>query len=79
MNFDVPESKFIDFAMAPSKAVYIFFGHLKRDTPLDAYEATRSPARCETTPHSPGSEAPKSHLQRGSSTCSSAATAQGLD
>jgi hypothetical protein len=29
----VLESKYIDFAMAPSKAAYIFFGHLKRDTP----------------------------------------------
>ena len=29
----VLESKYIDFSMAPSKAAYIFFGHLKRDTP----------------------------------------------
>ncbi len=36
MNSNVLESKYIVFAMAPSKAAYIFFGHLKRDTPLDA-------------------------------------------
>jgi hypothetical protein len=29
----VLELKYIDFAMATSKAAYIFFGHLKRDTP----------------------------------------------
>ena len=29
----VLESKYIDFSMAPSNAAYIFFGHLKRDTP----------------------------------------------
>ena len=30
------EAKYIDFVMAPSRASYIFFGHLKRDKPLDA-------------------------------------------
>jgi hypothetical protein len=30
------EAKYIDFVMAPSKAVYIFFGHMKRDKPMDA-------------------------------------------
>ncbi len=35
-NSNVLEAKCIDFAMAPSKAAYIFFGHLKRDKPLDA-------------------------------------------
>jgi hypothetical protein len=35
-NSNVLEAKYIDFAMAPSKAAYIFFGHLKRDKPLDA-------------------------------------------
>jgi hypothetical protein len=35
-NSTVLEAKYIDFAMAPSKAAYIFFGHLKRDKPLDA-------------------------------------------
>jgi hypothetical protein len=33
----VLESKYIDFAMAPSKAAYIFFGHLKRDTPASEH------------------------------------------
>ncbi len=32
---NVLKSKYINFAMAPSKAAYIFFRHLKRDTPLD--------------------------------------------
>ncbi len=32
-NSNVLEAKYIDFAMAPSKAAYIFFGHLKRDKP----------------------------------------------
>ncbi len=32
-NYTVLESKYIDFAIAFSKAAYIFFGHLKRDTP----------------------------------------------
>jgi hypothetical protein len=32
-NSTVLESKYIDFAMALSNAAYIFFGHLKRDTP----------------------------------------------
>ena len=32
-NSTVLESKYIDFAMARSKAAYIFFGHLKWDTP----------------------------------------------
>jgi len=32
-NSTVLESKYIDFAMAPSKAAYILFGQLKRDTP----------------------------------------------
>ncbi len=35
-NSKVMEAKYIDFAMAPSMAAYIFFGHLKRDTPLNA-------------------------------------------
>ena len=34
--FTVLESKYIDFAMASSKAAYIFFSHMKRDKPLDA-------------------------------------------
>ncbi len=34
-NSNVLEAKYIDFAMAPSKAAYIFFGHLKRDKPRD--------------------------------------------
>jgi hypothetical protein len=29
------EAKYIDFAMPPSKAAYVFFGHLKRDTPTE--------------------------------------------
>jgi hypothetical protein len=32
-NSTVLESKYIDFSMAPSKAAYICFGHLKRDIP----------------------------------------------
>jgi hypothetical protein len=35
-NSNVLEAKYIDVAMAPSKATYIFFGHMKRDKPLDA-------------------------------------------
>ncbi len=35
-NSNVLEAKYIDFAMAPSKAAYIFFGHLKRGKPLGA-------------------------------------------
>ncbi len=31
----VPEANFIDIAMPPSKAAYIFFGHLKRETPAE--------------------------------------------
>jgi hypothetical protein len=34
-NSNVLESKYIDFAMAPSKTAYIFFDHLKRDNPLE--------------------------------------------
>jgi hypothetical protein len=29
------EAKYIDLAMPPSKAAYIFFGHFKRDTPAE--------------------------------------------
>jgi hypothetical protein len=29
----VLEAKYIDFGMPPSKASYIFFGHMKRDIP----------------------------------------------
>ncbi len=47
-NSNVLEAKCIDFAMAPSKAAYIFFGHLKQDKPLNA-RSERSPARHETT------------------------------
>ena len=32
-NSSVLEKKYIDFSMAPSKAAYTIFGHLKRDTP----------------------------------------------
>ncbi len=35
-NSTVLEAKYIDFAMAPSNAAYIFFGHIARDKPLDA-------------------------------------------
>jgi len=35
-NSNILDAKYIDIAMAPSKAAYIFFGHLKRDKPLDA-------------------------------------------
>jgi hypothetical protein len=31
----VLKAKYIDFAMQPSKVAYIFFGHLKRDTPAE--------------------------------------------
>ncbi len=31
----VLEAKYIDFAMPPSKAAYIFFGHVKRDNPAE--------------------------------------------
>ena len=34
-NSTVLEAKYIDFAMPPSRAAYIFFGHLKRDTPFE--------------------------------------------
>ena len=34
-NSLVLEAKYIDFAMAPTKAAYIFFGHLKRDAPVE--------------------------------------------
>jgi hypothetical protein len=34
-NSTVLEAKYIDFSMPPSKAAYIFFGHLKRDTPFE--------------------------------------------
>jgi hypothetical protein len=34
-NSTVMEAKYIDFAMPPSKTAYIFFGHLKRDTPAE--------------------------------------------
>jgi len=38
-NSTVLESKYIDLAMAPSKATYIFFGHLEEDTPFAREEA----------------------------------------
>jgi hypothetical protein len=34
-NSTILEAKYNDFAMPPSKAAHIFFGHLKRDTPAD--------------------------------------------
>ena len=34
-NSTVLEAKYIDFAMPPSRAAYIFFGYLKRDTPFE--------------------------------------------
>ena len=37
-NSLVLEAKYIDFAMAPSEAAYIFFGHLKRDAPRERAE-----------------------------------------
>jgi hypothetical protein len=39
----VMESKYIDFAMAPSKAAYILFGHLKRDTPATKQSGIQRP------------------------------------
>ena len=38
-NSTVLESKYIDFSMPASRAAYIFFGHLKRDTPSEQQEA----------------------------------------
>ncbi len=35
-NSNVLEAKYIDFAMALLKVAYIFFGHLKRDKPMEA-------------------------------------------
>ncbi len=35
-NSNVLEAKYIVFVKAPSKAACVFFGHLKRDKPLDA-------------------------------------------
>ncbi len=37
------ESKYIDFSMPPSKAAYIFFGHLKRDTPAAQQDGSQRP------------------------------------
>jgi hypothetical protein len=42
-NSTVLESKYIDFAMAPSKAAYTFFGHLKRDTPAAQQDGSQLP------------------------------------
>ena len=42
-NSTVLEAKYIDFAMAPSEAAYVFFGHMKRDTPQDKRRLRQSP------------------------------------
>ncbi len=42
-NSTVLESKYIDFSMAPSKAAYTFFGHLKRDTPAAQQDGSQLP------------------------------------
>jgi hypothetical protein len=58
----VLEAKYIDFAMAPSEAAYVFFGHMKRDTPQDEKRlrrisrqtAPRSTPKPSDHPHAPG-------------------------
>ena len=45
-NSSVLEAKYIDFAMAPSYAAYIFFGHLKRDTPTAREDEQQMPQPC---------------------------------
>jgi hypothetical protein len=56
------ETKYIDFAMPPSKAVYIFFEQMKRDTSVEPQEASGTPPR----PREPGASTERrdSHLQR---------------
>jgi hypothetical protein len=69
-NSTVLEAKYIDFAMAPSEAAYVFFGHMKRDTPQDEKRLRRSSGLTapRTTPkfsdpHAPGAPQRKQRLQ----------------
>ena len=69
-NSTVLEDKYIDFAMAPSEAAYVFFGHMKRDTPQDERRLRQSSEQAapRTTPkphdpHAPGAPRQKQRLQ----------------
>ena len=69
-NSTVLEAKYIDFAMAPSEAAFVFFGHMKRDTPQDEIRLRHSsgPGSSETSPkpsdpHAPGAPQQNQRLQ----------------
>jgi hypothetical protein len=69
-NSTVLEAKYIDFAMAPSEAAHVFFGHMKRDTPQDEIRLRQSsgpdcsePRQKPSDPHAPGAPQRKQRLQ----------------
>ena len=76
-NSTVLEAKYIDLAMAPSKAAYIFFGNLKRDKPLDALSEETPRAPRDEPAHQPKSGAPQPR-KRGNATDSPTATRRKL-